>query len=564
VAAGETPSPELVAAAGEARFWPVGRASALCSVMVLLLGATARLSDRVTVIGWVRPPLPPDALENKAREIAQLFAGTDVADRAHGFVYNDALLDDFRAYPLLFSREDLGRGRPPAIFFWFRQSSLPLLPEKRFASMVSVTDPPNTLSGMALVLLDPRGRLVLFKAVPPQEKTAGHRDTSTAALEILKRAQLEPAQLRRIDPPQWVPPIFADERLEWQGTYPETSVAIRVVAAFCNGKPVYFNIIEPWDVPLLAHPTARRLEGRDVEKLVWYILVLTAALLARRNVRLGRSDWKNALRLAVALFFLHVLAWVLQASHTLDVGRELDLFFPALADSASTALYYWLIYLALEPYIRRLWPETLISWTRLLSGRFNDRVVGQHLLVGIVAGLFWLILVQLPLALFQPSAPRAEIDSSTTALNALLGARYVVADLVVSVSWGIRCGLHLLLCLLLLRFLLRNQFVAGTAFVALWTTMLAWENLSFWNIVPIALALASLVLLLTYDGLVASVVGLFSLSFLQRFPLTTDVSAWYFGSCLFALGVVAALGFYGFSTTVAGRRLFHDPILANE
>jgi serine/threonine-protein kinase len=564
VAAGETPSPELVAAAGETRSWPVGRASALCIVMVLLLGAAAWLSDRVTVIGWVRPPLPPDVLENKAREIAQLFAGTEVADRAHGFVYNDALLDALRAQPSLVLRPDIARGRPPAIFFWFRQSSLLLAPEKRFASMVSVNDPPNTLTGMAAVLLDPHGRLVLFKAIPGQEKPAGHGDSTAETLEIVKLAQLEPAQLRPVDPPQWVPPVFADKRLEWQGNYPGTSIGIRAVAAFCQGKPVYFNIIEPWDMPVLAHPTARPLEGRDVEKLVWYILVLTAALLARRNVRLGRSDWKNALRLAAALFFLHVLAWVLQASHTLDVGRELDLFFPALADSASTALYYWLIYLALEPYIRRLWPETLISWTRLLSGRFNDRVVGQHLLVGVVAGLFWLILVQLPLALFHPSAPRAEMDSSTTALNALLGARYVVADLVVSLSWGIRCGLHLLLCLLLLRFLLRNQFVAGTAFVALWTTMLAWENLSFWNIVPIAVALASLVLLLTYDGLVASVVGLFTLSLLQRFPLTTDVSAWYFGSCLFALGAVAALGFYGFSTIVAGRRLFHDPILANE
>jgi hypothetical protein len=185
-------------------------------------------------------------------------------------------------------------------------------------------------------------------------------------------------------------------------------------------------------------------------------------------------------------------------------------------------------------------------------------------LVGVVAGLFWLILVQLPLALIHPSAPRAEIDSSTTALNALLGARYVAADLVVSLSWGIRCGLHLLLCLLLLRFLLRNRFVAGAAFIALWTTMLAWGNMTFWNMVPIALALGSLVLLLTYDGLVAGVVGLFTLSFLQRFPLTTDVSAWYFGSCLFALGTVAAIGFYGFSTTIAGRRLFRDPILANE
>jgi serine/threonine-protein kinase len=562
VAAGETPSPELVAAAGESRFWPVRRASAFCILMILLIGAAAWLSDQVTVIGWVRPPLPPDVLENKAQEITRLFAGAEPADRAHGFVYNDALLDALRDQPSLVPRQDIARGRPPAIFFWFRRSSLPLSPEKRFASMVSVNDPANTLTGMATVLLDPQGRLVLFKGIPRQEEAAGHGDST--ALEIVKLAQLEPAQLRPVDPPQFVPPVFADRRLEWQGNYPGTSIGIRVVAAFCQGKPVYFNIIEPWDMPVLTHPTARRLEGRDVEKLVWYILVLTAALLARYNVRLGRSDTKNALRLAIALFFLHLVTWLLQATHAVNMSRELDLFFPALADSASTALYYWLIYLALEPYIRRLWPETLISWTRLLGGRFGDRLVGQDILVGVVAGLSWLVLTQLPLALVHPSSPRAEMESSLTGLNALLGARYIVADLFVSQSWAIRSGLHLLLCLLLLRFLLRNQFLAALVFVALWTTMLAWGGMHYLSVLAIALALASLVLLLTYYGLVAGVVGLFTLSFLQRFPLTADVSAWYFGSCLFALGTVAALGFYGVSTTVAGRRLFCDPILANE
>src|SRR5262249_8744461 len=154
------------------------------------------------------------------------------ADRAHGFAYNDALLNVLRERPSLVPREDLARGRPPAMFFWYRQGSLPLVPEKRFESVVTITDPPNTLSGMALAFLDPEGRLILLKAVPPQGTATGHSDTSAIALEMLKLAQLEPAQLRRVSPPQWVPPVFADERMEWEGTYPGTSIAIRVVAAF--------------------------------------------------------------------------------------------------------------------------------------------------------------------------------------------------------------------------------------------------------------------------------------------------------------------------------------------
>jgi hypothetical protein len=43
-------------------------------------------------------------------------------------------------------------------------------------------------------------------------------------------------------------------------------------------------------------------------------------------------------------------------------------------------------YLAFEPFMRRRWPHALISWTRLLAGRFGDAVVGQHILVGILFG----------------------------------------------------------------------------------------------------------------------------------------------------------------------------------
>jgi hypothetical protein len=40
---------------------------------------------------------------------------------------------------------------------------------------------------------------------------------------------------------------------------------------------------------------------------------------------------------------------------------------------------------------------------------------------------------------------------------------------------------------------------------------------------------------------------------LTDFPLTTTMDAWYWGSSLFALGLVAALGVYGFATSTRGR-----------
>ena len=49
--------------------------------------------------------------------------------------------------------------------------------------------------------------------------------------------------------------------------------------------------------------------------------------------------------------------------------------------------FAWLIYISLEPYVRRWWPHTLISWARLLSGRVRDPLVGRDVLAGLLAGI---------------------------------------------------------------------------------------------------------------------------------------------------------------------------------
>src|SRR5712691_2614762 len=58
----------------------------------------------------------------------------------------------------------------------------------------------------------------------------------------------------------------------------------------------------------------------------------------------------------------------------------------ALAFSLFLAAFVWLTYMALEPFARRRWPDLLISWTRLLSGRLRDPLVGRDILIGILAG----------------------------------------------------------------------------------------------------------------------------------------------------------------------------------
>ena len=80
--------------------------------------------------------------------------------------------------------------------------------------------------------------------------------------------------------------------------------------------------------------------------------------------------------------------WVFQA-HFSSAGNFVYLLFMAI----STALFWggavWVLYLAMEPYVRRYWPQAIISWTRVLSGRWRDPLVGRDVLYGAVLGILF-------------------------------------------------------------------------------------------------------------------------------------------------------------------------------
>ena len=46
----------------------------------------------------------------------------------------------------------------------------------------------------------------------------------------------------------------------------------------------------------------------------------------------------------------------------------------------------WVVYVALEPWVRRKWPRTMISWSRLTSRGVRDPLVGRDLLYGTLLG----------------------------------------------------------------------------------------------------------------------------------------------------------------------------------
>jgi serine/threonine-protein kinase len=310
LAAGETPSPEMVAAAGgdSAMVSPVAGAIWLAVAVAAVL-ATSALGGRLSLVGRAAPAKPAAVLADRAEELRQSLGFTEaVADHAAGFAYDDAYLRWAAEQSTGASRwASLPAGRPAALRFWYRTSPRPLLPFVK-SNAVNPGDPPLQLHGMTTMSLDTKGRLLRFESAPAQVETAAatpapHVDWT----KLFAAAGLEMAAFAETTPSR-TPSTYADERKAWTGTLPETTIPIRIEAAGYRGLPVLYDIVTPW-APAAREPGKSTRQGGN-NPIFIYLLLGGAAFAAWRNVRRGRADMPGAFRLAAFTFFL--------------AGRDLD------------------------------------------------------------------------------------------------------------------------------------------------------------------------------------------------------------------------------------------------
>jgi len=75
---------------------------------------------------------------------------------------------------------------------------------------------------------------------------------------------------------------------------------------------------------------------------------------------------------------------LLRADRTSDGYREHALIVAIVSQGCFGAIVVWSLDMALDPVVRRRWPHMLISWTRLLSGRFGDPLIARDVLIGLL------------------------------------------------------------------------------------------------------------------------------------------------------------------------------------
>jgi serine/threonine-protein kinase len=369
----------------------------------------------------------------------------------------------------------------------------------------------------------------------------------------LDAAKWPPAQ------PTWTPPVYSDARAAWTGSLAERpDIPMRIEAAAYRGKPVYFELIGPWTRPERMQPY-QPTTGERVALAILSVLLLSVvaggALLARRNLRLGRGDRRGASRLAAVI--LATVAVAYSVMHHVPNFGELSLFLEAWSGGLAWSCFLWVLYIALEPYVRRRWPATLVSWSRLLAGGFRDPLVGRDVLAGCLLGAFSTVFDRLawfvPAWLgFPPAQPQSGPQSGPQL--ELLGARTMVADLTQILIGAPFFWLAFLFVLVLLRGLLRKEWAAAVAIVILVAVIaVAGIPSDAAGLVTPVIFLSLSVFLLMRFGLLAMLANYVIHSLLTDFPLTTQASAWYAGISLAGILLIATIAFYGFYTSFGGR-----------
>jgi serine/threonine-protein kinase len=214
----------------------------------------------------------------------------------------------------------------------------------------------------------------------------------------------------------------------------------------------------------------------------------------------------------------------------------------------------WLLYLALEPIVRRNMPELIVSWNRLLAGDWRDPLVGRDVLLGTVLAIAHTALIYLT---FLTERLFYNDLKTFTDSNSLIGLRSSMSIILTGAGGGILSGFTFVCLLVILFLVLRRKLYAGIVLFAIIATI---EGLVFSDsIISLFFTSATaaiMCLIVSRLGLVATIVANTVRPWMIGTLLTLNFSAWYATPMLVTLALTLFLLGYGFKVSIANRPLF--------
>ena len=233
--------------------------------------------------------------------------------------------------------------------------------------------------------------------------------------------------------------------------------------------------------------------------------------------------------------------------HVGNPAQEINRFFESLGEALFAGGVLYVMHLAVEPAMRRHWPNSLLGWTRLLRGEIVDARVGRDMLFGLAAGasITLLIFARDPLN-HLAGAHCTPVSFGNT--RYFEGLHYVIGFLFsLLVFQTVFNAMWCILTIVGLMRLFKKLWIVGIAATVAFTFLAARElfidapGLLWINLLIAFTVVAVITVLAIHVGLLATVVA-FAVSFtLTATPWTFDSTAWYFQQSAFVLVVLAGI-----------------------
>ncbi len=554
LAAGQTPSPELVASS-QSQGLRLRYSLPMLIFVVLGILAYPLLNGHIDALQYTPADIPPSALAVQARRYAAQFGyaakpvdsiwwmtdnGVDVIDYAREKIKQPDWYSVFREEaPLRFRyreaiNDTLGRSPYGEIRWDFPSFEAP---------------------SMVRLMLDPLGRLRYFEAMPPRDyqKTQGPGVAfdAIAAATGLRMDRNKPVSAFRTPTPAY-DQIHAYEA----ATSGPLAIPVKVQYATHRGYLTSLHVSYPWTTipPGSQAPknVATRLrEGFLVAAMmVFFFYCFT---LAWRNWKAGRADKKGAFTIASFYLALKVVVYLGKLHITYEI-YVFYFFINALGDMLVSSAIIYVLYLALEPALRARWPQSIVTWNRLLYGRALDSQVGAHVLTGAAMGVF--------LVAFFFS--RSWYDYWTTGELASAGSIMLggvgnwISEAVRVADNAIQGGMIFFFALFGLKVLFKRDWVvvlAGSLILPVQENSLA-SSKQLWIDFPMyVLVYAAIFYALMRFGLLSGMFCLFFANSLGRSASNNDFTVWYMPNTVATMILLIGIAVFAFWRSLGDQKL---------
>jgi hypothetical protein len=297
--------------------------------------------------------------------------------------------------------------------------------------------------------------------------------------------------------------------------------------------------------------------AQTIGLIFFFLIPAGAAVLARRQYKQGKGDRLGASRLAVAIFVAQIAVWLCYG-HFVPAFATLGPFVLAVSTGLFLAGLTWILYMALEPFVRRLWPQTIISWTRLMGGRIRDPLVGRDVLFGVVLGLTWVMIFEISLTV---ATVRFGVAPQVPSTDYLVGGRNTLGAWLSQLPSAIQGTLLFFFLLVILRSVLRNRWAAAAGFALLFTALKALGSTHpVLDAVTAVLVYGIAAFALVRFGLITLAVAVFVANLMLNSPITLDFSRWYATAAMSVPVGMLAIAAWAFYTALGGQKLIKDEV----